>query len=695
MKGLPADAFEREIQADAEGYKVAKELQNAVVGSQEGHLSAAEPVAGHGCQEERLLFNASRTAGLASAANITSNHWEQNVKLKASGGHGFAAEMGNTLIDRLQLKDAAVVGGDNQLNGPDRLVDGVFYQSKYCATGGRCIASMFGRDGVWRYANADGTYMVVEVPKDKYDDALTSLRQRIANGQLPGVTDPDKAEDLVRRGNLTYKQAVRLTKAGTLESVGFDSVRSLQTAAVGGSLSALVAFSQSIWSGQDVNEAMESAAVIGLRVGGTSFAIGVVTSQLGRTGFDLLFRDVSKSLVDKMNKKVIHALVHGMTGKALTGAAATTTLAKLLRGNIATSVVTTALVSSADVVNLCRGRVSGSQLTKNVTKTATGTVAGIGGYGGGAALGTLILPGIGTVVGGVLGSLAAGIIANKASGVILDAMIIDDAIGIQILFERQMIAVANAYQLSSEEVASIVSSVTAGDAQSFYKGVYERKASMRGYHILRNIVPLAQAALAARSTVYFPKNDEFACTVSRVVDSISSSVKEHVESEALWLPQYRPGTPLSHVFHCHVDQKTFSKASYSFCSYKLRSEKGLKRLGGALNSYVKQLGGLDPNEVLFLYDSTVFGSGKEGFVITEDAIYGKGFLENSFKLLFEEIRAWSVSANAVYVNGNKVSVVCEATLMLLKKIGEHHQLEGCEYDYERRYRVRDNDSLIV
>ena len=56
----------------------------------------------------------------------------QIFKYSTKYGHGFAAEDANNLADKLSGKNAEVVGTSNTLNGPDRVVNGVFVQSKYC-----------------------------------------------------------------------------------------------------------------------------------------------------------------------------------------------------------------------------------------------------------------------------------------------------------------------------------------------------------------------------------------------------------------------------------------------------------------------------------------------------------------------------------------------------------------------------------
>lgn len=72
-----------------------------------------------------------------------SSAWVRNHKMFAADGqgHGFAAERGNTLLDRLCGKWARVVGDDNAKNGADRWVQGKHLQTKYCRTAARSVGS--------------------------------------------------------------------------------------------------------------------------------------------------------------------------------------------------------------------------------------------------------------------------------------------------------------------------------------------------------------------------------------------------------------------------------------------------------------------------------------------------------------------------------------------------------------------------
>lgn len=146
----------------------------------------------------------------------------ERIFYASPSGFGFAAEQGNNLIDVLSGTRATVVGGDNVLNGADRLIvtgDGtqIWIQSKYYATAAGSVAAGFDEiTGLYRYLDGDGMPMQLEVPSDQYDDAVLKMQEKIRQGKVPNVTDVDEAASLVRKGNLTYTQARNLAKAGHL-----------------------------------------------------------------------------------------------------------------------------------------------------------------------------------------------------------------------------------------------------------------------------------------------------------------------------------------------------------------------------------------------------------------------------------------------------------------------------------------------
>lgn len=181
-------------------------------------------------------------------------------KFNTPRGHGFAAEQANHLYDKVTMGDffgqgkVKLVGEDIDpetghivKNGADRVVNGVNIQTKYCSTGGKCIEECF-ENGKFRYFNLDGTPMQIEVPSDKYEAAVKAMRNRIEKGEVPGITNPEEAEKIVRKGHFTYEQVKNIAKAGTIESITFDAVNGAIIATGAFGISAAISFATSIWN---------------------------------------------------------------------------------------------------------------------------------------------------------------------------------------------------------------------------------------------------------------------------------------------------------------------------------------------------------------------------------------------------------------------------------------------------------------
>ena len=328
--------------------------------------------------EEKKENAAPVQSGAVNADMNAAAQQTQMDKFQAAQGHGYAAEQANNLYDILTGKDAKIVGGDNAKDGPDRMVNGVNIQTKYCHDAASSVQAAF-ENGQYRYVNADGSPMQLEVPADQYEKAVELMAKRIERGEVPGVTDPEQAKEIVRKGKFTYQQAVNITKFGTIESIAFDAVNGaiICTSAFG--ITAALTFAQHCWQGDPMDVAVEEAAYSGLQVGGAAFANSVITAQLMRTDLPKLLQGPTDVIVDLLGPKVSAILANALRdGANIYGAAAMKSLSKLLRCNFVTSTVMTFVLSASDIRNAFRGRISVKQLIKNIT-TVGGGMAGSSG----------------------------------------------------------------------------------------------------------------------------------------------------------------------------------------------------------------------------------------------------------------------------------------------------------------------------
>ena len=361
--------------------------------------------------------------------NVGKSYVEE--KFHGARGHGFAAERANNLHDNIMGKNAYIVGDGNEKNGADRIVNGINIQSKYCASGSKCVRECFDSNGNFRYYNDPKIFqepMQIEVPSDKYEDAVRAMQERINKGQVPGVKD---AKEIIRKGNVTYEQAKNIAKAGTIESLTYDSVNGIKIGAYSGGISAAITFAVASWNGKNFEEALENSVLAGLQTGGIAWASSILVGQMTKAGVNSLLVSSSESLVNTLGPKASAYLVNAFrSGTEIYGAAAMKSAAKLLRGNVVTSVATLAVMSASDVVEVLRGRISGAQFTKNIINTSAGIGGGVAGWISGATAGATagsVIPGVGTAIGGFVGGLLGAFfgssIASKTSQAMTDKFI--------------------------------------------------------------------------------------------------------------------------------------------------------------------------------------------------------------------------------------------------------------------------------
>ncbi len=228
-------------------------------------------------EDEDISEDTGNIAGYAAGSVKTINDIIDEYKFSYSQGHGFAAERGNNLADILKGEDASVVGDNNLKNGEDRIIkntDGTitFIQDKYYKDVSQGINACF-ENGKFRYVDANENAMQIEVPSDQYEEAVEIMRGKIEAGNLEnvGITDPDEAETLVRKGNLTYQQAKNLAKAGTIESLKYDATNGIISAGYAIGISAVINYAVCRLNGYSNKEALETAAIQGLKTGGVVF----------------------------------------------------------------------------------------------------------------------------------------------------------------------------------------------------------------------------------------------------------------------------------------------------------------------------------------------------------------------------------------------------------------------------------------
>ena len=313
------------------------------------------------------------------------------------------------------------------------------------------------------------------------------MRKRIEQGKVQGFSDPADAEKIVKQGNVTYKQARNIAKAGNVHSLLFDAKMQAVTSSAAFGLSFAVNFAWSLWNGNNAREAIKASVESGFGSGTNSFITGIVAAQLLRTriaaiGVISIRNGVKVISHTTVGRGAIHHVAAGSLGKQIYGAAAVNHVSKLLRTNAITATVATAVTCTPDFYRAAfTGSVSWRQFIKNTTVNAAGVASGVGGWmagaGLGATLGTAILPGVGTSLGGVLGGIVGGLAGGTGghfiTKAVADRVVDDDSKRLITAIEKEVQSLASEYLLTEDEIERIVSEIRNSVNQKWLRRMYK------------------------------------------------------------------------------------------------------------------------------------------------------------------------------------------------------------------------------
>ena len=373
-----------------------------------------------------------------------------------NGGFGLFAERANNMADIAEFKNAKVVGGDNAKNGPDRLVNGVRIQTKYYPTGRRSVEATFDNAGTgnYRYYNPDGTPMKLEVPKGQYDSAVLTMRNKITEGKVPGVNNPDEAERIIVEGHYTYDQAVRISKAGTIESLVYDFKTGVVATTCVFGISFLINSFLCYRKTHNLKEAVIDGLIAGGKTGALAMSTHILVSQLSRT-------DVFSSIMSK----------------------------ELIRSGAVSALGGFIVFSIPETYKYAVGKISKAQYFADLATLSASIIGGTAGaYAGGAigtAVGTAAGMGAGSVplaiaggTGGVVGGVAVGTAAGVGTSKLIDIFYEGDDKRIARLFNAVTFNMMNDYLLDETEIDSFINSmnkVSRSKLSDLFKSIHQSK----------------------------------------------------------------------------------------------------------------------------------------------------------------------------------------------------------------------------
>lgn len=378
-------------------------------------------------------------------------------------GHGIIAEDTGTILDKMHGTKATVVGRDNAYNGPDKLVTingkSVPVQCKYYSSAKQSIDACFD-NGKFRYIDLNDNPMRIEVPKEQYPEAISEMKTRIQNGEVPGVSDQNAAFEIVREGRITYAQARNIAKAGTIESITYDvATASVRCLSVFG-ISFMIVFAQILWETKDAKQAAKGALITGAKVYGLSIFGSIVSSQLARAGVANLFYPMMKSILDKMPDSFIQNLAKATKGVVRSEAAVVEAsrnyYARFLSSQVASTCILFVVFSMPDVFHWVSSKMSTGQFAMNMAERFAGMAGGaISGSIVGGLVGTAVNPVVGGIAGfaaGTVGGIGTSFIVRQITHLFRE----DDNTIISRMFTAILINTVMDYLLSIQEQERLI-----------------------------------------------------------------------------------------------------------------------------------------------------------------------------------------------------------------------------------------------
>jgi hypothetical protein len=404
---------------------------------------------------------------LGVAAHFSAEILADHQVFNCHQGHGYAAERLNNQHDLELGRDSRIVGGNNLKNGPDRMVDGVLIQTKYCQSAKATFSELFS-DGFYRYLNADGTAMACEVPRDQYPEVLEKMAEAITEGRVANESDPLRAKDLVKEGHYTYAQAANTALPGNWDSLKYDFKTGIVSCSFAAGISAAITYAWYRRNGSSEIEALEKALQTSLEVFGLTLTSHVITLQLGRTVLSQWLNRPSVALTKLTPHPQRSFLAAGMRGCNTNNP--TSVVLKAFKGHVIATGITTAILSIKDTVRLCNGEISKIQFYKNVMVTGGTVVGGSLGSWLGKSLAILFLGPIvwGPFAGVIIGGLVGSEIGRSTTKCIMDEIADDDVIELQKIFTKQFEKVVTNFMLTHAEIRDVVNSLQKRNWRDFF-----------------------------------------------------------------------------------------------------------------------------------------------------------------------------------------------------------------------------------
>lgn len=161
-------------------------------------------------------------------------------------------------------------------------------KSRYNSSGDRCVDACLNY-GSLRYRGEKGEIVTIEVPYDKYDEALTDFNARVKDNLVDSDIVPS---DVLKRGSFTYNQTKSIAILNKIKLINYyDIDGSMEIDHVLG-MSGALEYALATWDGDEKDEAIVKSIIRSCKIHGENF----VKSLNLEARSDAHFEDICKNI---------------------------------------------------------------------------------------------------------------------------------------------------------------------------------------------------------------------------------------------------------------------------------------------------------------------------------------------------------------------------------------------------------------
>ena len=351
--------------------------------------------------------------------------------------------------------------------------------SKYNSTAQRCVDACLNY-GEIRHVNMDGSPTKIEIPRDKYEEAIKDIEQRVFNKETSPNINVETALEIFKKGNISYTQAKTLAKEGKIEGLSYYEIDgSIESDSILG-ISGMIEYALAIWNGVSREEALLKGITRSMKIFGTYFIDCLKIDDNDKKDEYKQFVNNNNITGDYEGIQLYRYPTNSLNYEKMYNSFDTKIHKRNSIVNSAEIVgtITNAIFSSTDMKNVLLGETSGKSFIKKILVILLGILGGtlgwiFGSYIGKTVAGVIpfVSQSIASILGGIIASLLIVMIFIAVSKLLLDKYIEDDTKELIDIFNQELQLAEISNMLTSKEVSLILKHITNDNIPNLLRGM--------------------------------------------------------------------------------------------------------------------------------------------------------------------------------------------------------------------------------